>query len=265
MSGTDSKRIQLLQALGGKKLPSPPPPLSALALSLLPLLIPQLLSLCPLLQSFLSPFSSFSVLCLSSFLHHSFLIPSDAPDVFPPDAPELQAQGCSSAEFPLRGSAAPPSGQSQDRRGVSHTRKTRVLLGLLQKTRRCPPTWPSPSASFCRPQPRVWLLWVDPGINTSPASVSPNNPNYQASSSPKDQTTELMCLIAEFLPFHSPVPRSAASLRRPVFSAVLGGRAPQGLACPYCRWGTRGSHRVGGGESLGTQENLALCTSFLVQ
>lgn len=178
-----------------KKPPSPPPPLPALAFPLLPPLIALLLS----------------------------------------DPPHLQAQGCSPAELSLRGSAAPPSGQSRDRRGVSHTRKTRVLLCLPEKTRRCPPTWPGPSASFCRPQPRVWLLWVDPGINTSPASVSPNNPNYQASSSPKDQTTELMCLIAEFLPFHSPVPRSAASLRRPVFSAVLGGRFPEWLSSVQSR------------------------------
>ena len=201
--GADSKRIRLLQALDGKKPPSPPPPLPALALSLLPLLIPLLLSLCPLLQSFLSPL--LLVLCSLPFLLPPALLPHPF-IVFPPDAPDLQAQDCSPAEYSLRGSAAPPSGQSRDRRGVSHTRKTRVLLGLLQKTRRCPPTWPGPSASFCRPQPRVWLLWVDPGINTSPASVSPNNPNYQASSSPKDQTTELMCLIPEFLPFHSPCP-----------------------------------------------------------
>lgn len=193
--GAYSKRIRLLQALDVKKPPSPPPPLPALAFPLLPPLIALLLS----------------------------------------DPPHLQAQGCSPAELSLRGSAAPPSGQSQDRRGVSHTRKTRVLLGLLQKTRRCPPTWPSPSASFCRPQPRVWLLWVDPGINTSPASVSPNNPNYQASSSPKDQTTELMCLIAEFLPLSQPEPRSAASLRRPVFSAVLGGRFPEWLSSVQSR------------------------------
>ena len=164
---------------------------------------PAPLSLCPLLQSFLSPL--LLVLCLSSSsitlrpsLHH-----------VPSRPPHLRAPGCIPAELSLRGSAAPPSGQSRDRRGVSHTRKTRVVLCRLRKTQRCPPTWPAPSAPLCPPQPRVWLLWVDAGINTSPASVSPNNPNYQASSSPKDQTTELMCLIAEFLPLHSPVPWSA--------------------------------------------------------
>lgn len=193
--GAYSKRIRLLQALDVKKPPSPPPPLPALAFPLLPPLIALLLS----------------------------------------DPPHLQAQGCSPAELSLRGSAAPPSGQSRDRRGVSHTRKTRVLLCLPEKTRRCPPTWPGPSASFCRPQPRVWLLWVDPGITTSATSVSPNNPNYQASSSPKDQTTELMCLIAEFLPLSQPEPRSAASLRRPVFSAVLGGRFPEWLSSVQSR------------------------------
>ena len=193
--GAYSKRIRLLQALDVKKPPSPPPPLPALAFPLLPPLIALLLS----------------------------------------DPPHLQAQGCSPAELSLRGSAAPPSGQSRDRRGVSHTRKTRVLLCLPEKTRRCPPTWPGPSASFCRPQPRVWLLWVDPGITTSATSVSPNTPNYQASSSPKDQTTELMCLIAEFLPLSQPEPRSAASLRRPVFSAVLGGKVPEWLSSVQSR------------------------------
>ena len=129
-----------------------------------------------------------------------------------------------------------PACTSSPGRGVCDTAQLPVPTSfLLQKTRRCPPTWPSPSASFCRPQPRVWLLWVDPGITTSATSVSPNNPNYQASSSPKDQTTELMCLIAEFLPLSQPEPRSAASLRRPVFSAVLGGRFPEWLSSVQSR------------------------------
>ena len=161
-----------------KKPPSPPPPLPALAFPLLPPLIPLLLS----------------------------------------DPPHLQAQGCSPAELSLRGSAAPPSGQSRDRRGVSHTRKTRVLLCLLEETRRCPPTWPGPSASFCRPQPRVWLLWVDPGITTSATSVSPNNPNYQASSSPQrpdDRTNVLNSRIP------SPFTARAPECRQPEDASVL--------------------------------------------
>ena len=112
--GADSKRIWLLQALDGKKRPSLPPPLPALARSLLPLLIPLLLSLFPLLQSFLSPL--LLVLCSLPFLLPPALLPHPF-IVFPPDAPDLQAQGCSPAEFPLRGSAAPPSGQSRTAAG----------------------------------------------------------------------------------------------------------------------------------------------------
>ena len=163
---------------------------------------PASLSLVLSSSPFYPPSSSFSAFPLPpSLFAHPFTM-------FPPDPP-TSGHRAASRLLSLRGSAAPPSGQSRDRRGVSHTRKTRVVLCRLRKTQRCPPTWPAPSAPLCPPQPRVWLLWVDAGINTSPASVSPNNPNYQASSSPKDQTTELMCVIAEFLPLHSPVPWSA--------------------------------------------------------
>ena len=181
----------------------------------------------PSASLYLSVLSSSPLSIPASPISWPFLLP---PPRFPhprapfsPDPPHLQAQGCITAELPLRGSAAPPSGQSRDRRGVSHTRKTRVLLCLLEKSRRCPPTWPGPSAPFCRPQPWVWLLWVDPGINTSAASVSPNNPNYQASSSPQrpDARTNSGSRIPS--PF-------TARLRIPMFSALLGGRAPQGLS-----------------------------------
>ncbi|CAN0240559.1 unnamed protein product, partial [Rangifer tarandus platyrhynchus] len=139
--GADSKRIRLVQVLDGKKLPSPPPPLPALAFPLLPPLMPLLLSLCVLSSPLSIPASRISL--------HFLLPPPRFPHPrapFSSDPPHLRAQGCIPAELSLRGSAAPPSGQSRDRRGVSHTRKTRVLLCLLQKTQRCPPTWPAPTA-----------------------------------------------------------------------------------------------------------------------
>lgn len=137
----------------------------------------QLLPLYPLLWSFIFPL--LLALCLSSFISPSSPIlcslqalPTSRQGLHPRlSCPceglqrHLQAGSGTAAGSPAPGEEV-GSCSASGRGGGAHPR-------------------PHPTAAFCRPQLRVWLLWVDAGITTSPVPVSPDNPNYQASSSPQ--------------------------------------------------------------------------------
>lgn len=137
---------------------------------------------------------------------------------FSPDPHHLQAQGCIPAELSLRGSAAPPSGQSRDRSGVSHTRKTRVLLCLLQKTQRCPPTWPAPSI----PSAARSLGSGYSGSTLTSISAPPLSPLTTLITRQtlllKEETPELMCFNSRI---PSPFTAGGLECRHPEDASVL--------------------------------------------
>ena len=181
---------------------------------------------------FYPPFSSFSVLCLSSFLQHSYPIPSS----------------CSLQTLPtsrLR-AAARLSSPCEDRQ-----RHLQVRAGTVAGSP-TPGKRGSFSASWRRhggahppgpvPVPPSAARSLGSGCSGSTLASLPAPPLSPLTTLitrqallPRDQTTELMCLIAEFLPLSQPVPQSAASLRMPVFSALLGGRAPEWLSSVQSR------------------------------
>lgn len=131
----------------------------------------------------------------------------------------LQVPGCSRAAQDLREPAAPPSGCSRDRRGASLTRRKMLVLPSL------PPGGAHPPGPF--PVSSSAARGLESGCSAStltsiPApALSPLTTLITSQALlPEDQEPELMSLITECLPSHSPCsqccrPKDASALCSP--------------------------------------------------